>query len=523
EGDITVRLAQPKEQLTLLDDQEVELDEDTLVIADDNKALAMAGVYGGKNSGVTENSQNIFLESAFFAPDAILGKARRYGLHTDASHRYERGVDPQLQRAAMERATELLLAICGGEAGPVTEAVAEELLPQRSDITLRISRLAKVLGVSIADDSVTEILERLGFDVSFDGQQWQVGIPSYRFDLSIEEDLIEEVARIYGYNSIQAAPPAAQLRMTERKEGELSTHKLIDAMVCRGYQEAITYSFVDPKHQALMFDETAALTLPHPISVDMSSMRVSLWPGLVGAVAHNQKRQQAVLAFVETGLRFIPDESAENGVRQEAVISGIRSGKAHSEHWSEGDRSVDFYDMKGDVEALLAQTGNSAEFRFVASQNPALHPGQSAAIYHGSEKVGDIGALHPKFDKALGLNQRTFVFELSLSAVTQRPLPLAKPVSRYPSIRRDLAVVVDKQIAAGELIAAMENVGVKQLVDLNLFDVYVGDGVPEGKQSLALSVTLQDSDKTLEEAEVTELMTKFIETLKSEFNATLRD
>ena len=311
--------------------------------------------------------------------------------------------------------------------------------------------------------------------------------------------------------------------MTERKEGELSTHKLIDAMVCRGYQEAITYSFVDPKHQALMFDETAALTLPHPISVDMSSMRVSLWPGLVGAVAHNQKRQQAVLAFVETGLRFIPDEPAENGVRQEAVISGIRSGKAHSEHWSEGDRSVDFYDVKGDVEALLAQTGNSAEFRFVASQNPALHPGQSAAIYHGSEKVGDIGALHPKFDKALGLNQRTFVFELSLSAVTQRPLPLAKPVSRYPSIRRDLAVVVDKQIAAGELIAAMENVGVKQLVDLNLFDVYVGDGVPEGKQSLALSVTLQDSDKTLEEAEVTELMTKFIETLKSEFNATLRD
>lgn len=523
EGDITVRLAKPKEQLILLDDQEVELDEDTLVIADDKKALAMAGVYGGKNSGVTENSQNIFLESAFFAPDAILGKARRYGLHTDASHRYERGVDPQLQRAAMERATELLLAICGGEAGPVTEAVAEEFLPQRSDITLRISRLAKVLGVSIADDSVTEILERLGFDVSFDGQQWQVGIPSYRFDLSIEEDLIEEVARIYGYNSIQAAPPAAQLRMTERKESQLSTHKLIDAMVCRGYQEAITYSFVDPKHQALMFDETAALTLPHPISVDMSSMRVSLWPGLVGAVAHNQKRQQAVLAFVETGLRFIPDESAENGVRQEAVISGIRSGKAHSEHWSEGDRSVDFYDVKGDVEALLAQSGNSAEFRFVASQNPALHPGQSAAIYRGSEKVGDIGALHPKFDKALGLNQRTFVFELSLSAVTQRPLPLAKPVSRYPSIRRDLAVVVDKQVAAGELIAAMENVGVKQLVDLNLFDVYVGDGVPEGKQSLALSVTLQDSDKTLEEAEVTELMTKFIETLKSEFNATLRD
>jgi len=523
EGNINVRLSDPKEKLTLLDDQIVELDEDTLVIADDKKALAMAGVYGGKNSGVTKSSQNIFLESAFFAPDAILGKARRYGLHTDASHRYERGVDPELQRMAMERATELLLGICGGDAGPVTEAVKEKFLPQRAVIILRANRLAKILGVSIANDNVTEILERLGFDVSFDGQQWQVGIPSYRFDLSIEEDLIEEVARVYGYNSIQAAPPAAQLSMTERKESQLSTHKLVDAMVSRGYQEAISYSFVDPKHQALMFDETAALTLPHPISVDMSSMRVSLWPGLVGAVAHNQKRQQSVLAFVESGLRFIPDDSAENGVRQEAVISGIRSGKAHSEHWSEGDRSVDFYDVKGDVEALLAQTGNSEAFRFVASQHPALHPGQSAAIYCGSEKVGDIGALHPKFDKSLGLNQRTFVFELSLSAVTQRPLPQAKPVSRYPSIRRDLAVVVDKDIAAGELIAAMENVGVKQLVDLNLFDVYVGDGVSEGKQSLALSVTLQDSDKTLEEADVTELMTKFIETLKSEFNATLRD
>lgn len=523
EGDITVRLAEAKEELTLLDDQTVTLDADTLVIADAQKALAMAGVYGGKNSGVTAASTSIFLESAFFAPDAILGKARRYGLHTDASHRYERGVDPALQRTAMERATALLLDICGGQAGPITEAVAENSLPTRETIILRASRLEKVLGVSIETASVTEILERLGFEVSFDDQQWRVAIPSYRFDLSIEEDLIEEVARVYGYNAIQAAAPAAQLRMTERKEAHLSSHQLVNAMVNRGYQEAITYSFVDPKHQALMFDNVETLTLPHPISVDMSSMRVSLWPGLAGAVAHNQKRQQAVLAFVETGLRFIPDTSAENGVRQEAVISGIRSGKAHSEHWSEGDRSTDFYDIKGDVEALLAQTGKASAFRFVASEHPALHPGQSAAVYYGETKVGDVGALHPQFDKALGLNQRTFVFELALNVVTERRLPLAQSISRYPSIRRDLAVVVDKNVAAGELIAAMENVGVKQLVDLNLFDVYVGDGVADDKQSLALSVTLQDSNKTLEDAEVTELMAQFVQTLKDEFNATLRD
>ena len=523
QGDIHVRLAAAKEKLTLLDGEEVELDDDVLVIADEQKAVAMAGVYGGKDSGVTVESKNIFLESAFFAPDAILGKARRFGLHTDASHRYERGVDPQLQRTAMERATQLLLDICGGEAGPVTESVSEKHLPERANVKLRSARLAKVLGVQIADDEVTEILQRLGLEATYNSGEWQVQVPSYRFDIAIEEDLIEEVARVYGYNAIKAAAPAAQLRMTERKEASVSRHTLTNALVERGYQEAITYSFVDPKHQAMLFNETAALTLPHPISVDMSSMRVSLWPGLAGAVAHNQKRQQAVLAFVETGLRFIPDESAENGVRQEPVLGGIRAGKAHTEHWSEGERAVDFFDVKGDVEALLEKTGEAHLFRFVADQHDALHPGQSAAIYKGERKVGFMGALHPQHEKALGLNQRAFVFEIELDAIAVRRIPAAQPVSRYPSIRRDLAVIVDKHIAAGELLAAMENIGVKQLVDLNLFDVYEGDGVPENKRSLALSVTLQDADKTLEEADVTEIMTQFVETLKSEFNATLRD
>lgn len=523
QGDIHVRLAAVKEKLTLLDGEDIELDDDVLVIADEKKALAVAGVYGGKDSGVTLESSNIFLESAFFAPDAILGKARRFGLHTDASHRYERGVDPELQRTAMERATQLLLDICGGEAGPITEAVSEQHLPKRSTVKLRSDRLAKVLGVQIDDDEVTEILQRLGLEVSYSSAVWQVQVPSYRFDIAIEEDLIEEVARVYGYNAIQAAAPAAQLRMTDRKEAVVSRHALTNALIERGYQEAITYSFVDPKHQALLFNETAALTLPHPISVDMSSMRVSLWPGLAGAVAHNQKRQQAVLAFVETGLRFIPDETAENGVRQEPVIGGIRAGKAHTEHWSEGERAVDFFDIKGDVEALLEQTGEAHLFRFVADKHDALHPGQSAALYKGERKVGYVGALHPQHEKALGLNQRAFVFEIALDAIAVRRIPTAQPISRYPSINRDLAVIVDKHIAAGELLAAIENVGVKQLVDLNLFDVYEGEGVPNDKYSLALSVTLQDTEKTLEESEVTDIMTQFIDTLKREFNATLRD
>ncbi|HAD49201.1 MAG TPA: phenylalanine--tRNA ligase subunit beta, partial [Idiomarina sp.] len=522
-GDIHVRLAAAKEKLTLLDGEEVELDDDVLVIADEQKALAMAGVYGGKDSGVTVESKNIFLESAFFAPDAILGKARRFGLHTDASHRYERGVDPQLQRKAMERATQLLLDICGGEAGPITEAVAEQHLPARAKVRLRSARLTKVLGVHIADEEVTEILQRLGLEVTYNNGEWQVQVPSYRFDIAIEEDLIEEVARVYGYNAIQAAAPAAQLRMTDRKEAAVSRHTLTNALVERGYQEAITYSFVDPKHQAMLFNETAALTLPHPISIEMSSMRVSLWPGLAAAVAHNQKRQQAVLAFVETGLRFIPDETAENGVRQEPVLGGIRAGKAHTEHWSEGERAVDFYDVKGDVEALLQKTGEAHLFRFVADQHDALHPGQSAAIYKGERKVGFIGALHPQHEKALGLNQRAFVFEIELDAIAVRRIPVAQPISRYPSIRRDLAIVLDEQIAAGEVLAALENVGVKQLVGLNLFDVYQGENLAQGKRSLALSITLQDADKTLEEAEVNELIEQFVTTLKDEFNATLRD
>lgn len=522
QGDVHVRYANKGETLTLLDEQEVKLDDDVLVIADDTQALAMAGVYGGLESGVTRKSQHIFLESAFFAPDAILGKARRFGLHTDASHRYERGVDPELQRQAMERATQLLIEICGGEAGPIVEAKSDEHLPKPAEVTLRAARLASVLGIDIEAARVTEILERLGFEVKVGAGKWLVKVPTYRFDIAIEEDLIEEVARVFGYNNIQAAAPAAQLRMRPQQESLVSTHRLVDAMIERGYQEAITYSFVDPKHQAALFDESASLTLPHPISVEMSSMRLSLWPGLLNALAHNQKRQQSVLAFVETGLRFIPDEAAENGVIQQPMFAGVRSGKAYGEHWSAEERQVDFFDVKGDVEALLKKSDIS-DVRFVASEHSALHPGQSAAIYRGERCIGYMGALHPKFEKTFGLNQRAFVFELQLDAINQHSIPSAQPVSRFPSIRRDLAIVLDERIAAGEVLTTLKNIGVNQLIDLNLFDVYQGDNLPEGKRSLALSVTLQDNEKTLEETEINGIMKKLVSTLQSEFDATLRD
>lgn len=523
QGSIHVRMAAAEEKLTLLDGQEVTLTNDVLVIADEVKPLAMAGIFGGQGSGVTTNTRHIFLESAFFAPSAIAGRARRYGLHTDASHRYERGVDPELQRTAMERATALLLEICGGEPGPIVEAKSDEHLPKAAQVSLRAERLAKVLGIHIEAAEVTEILQRLDFVVTATEQGWGVIVPSFRFDIRIEEDLIEEVARIYGYHRIQAAAPAAQLRMIPRREGNLTTDQLKRVLIDRGYQEAITYSFVDPKHQAMLFDEVAALTLPFPISVEMSSMRVSLWPGLIGAVAHNQKRQQQCLAFCETGLRFIPDANAENGVVQQPMIGGIRAGKAYPEHWQEGERHVDFYDIKGDVEALLALTGKADEFRFVADQHSALHPGQSAAIFKGDKLVGYIGAIHPQYEKALGLSGRTFVFELELAAVTERSIPVAQAVSKYPSIQRDLAIVVKATIPAGEIFTAIENIGVNHLVDLHLFDVYQGAGVAEGYRSLALSLTLQHPERTLEDNEINAAVKTVVEMLTSEFGATLRE
>ncbi|RUO31673.1 phenylalanine--tRNA ligase subunit beta [Aliidiomarina sedimenti] len=523
EGDIQVRMANTDESLTLLDGQTVSLQDDVLVIADEKKALAMAGIFGGEQSGVTAASSDIFLESAFFAPTAIMGRARRFGLHTDASHRYERGVDPELQRTAMERATELLLEICGGQAGPVVEAASAEHVPKAAEVSLRRERLAAVLGISVADTQVTEIMQRLGFKVTANDAGWQVEVPTYRFDIAIEEDLIEEVARVYGYNNIPSVAPKAALKMSRRNEAELSLRDAQRSLQALGYQEAITYSFVDPKHQAALFPEQATLTLPHPISVEMSSMRLSLWPGLLSAVGYNQKRQQASVRMFESGLSFVPDATAENGVRQQSMIAGVIAGSVQGEHWADGEQAVDFYDIKGHVENLLRLTAHAADFRFVASQHSALHPGQSAAIYLGERLVGYVGAVHPQFSKTFGLKGRVFAFELQLDAILQRTLPKASKISRYPSIRRDLALLVDEQVAAGEILVVIEKFGESRLVDLNLFDVYQGENTPAGKKSLAISMVLQDVERTLEENEVNEFVNGVVELLKNEFDAVLRD
>ena len=521
-GDIHVRMAKADEALTLLDESEIKVNANTLVIADEEKALALAGIFGGLHSGVTSETTNIVLEAAFFTPDAILGKARQYGLHTDASHRYERGVDPQLQRDAMERATQLLTEIVGGNVGPIVEAVSELHVPQAAQVTLREARLTKVIGIDIPSATVTEILTRLGFTVEYNKAAWSVSVPAYRFDISIEEDLIEEVARVYGYNNIPNVAPKASLLMLPSDEATLHLNQLKRVLLQQGYDEAITYSFVDPKKQTALFGDTPALTLPHPISADMSVMRVSLVTGLLQAVGYNQKRQQPRVRLFETGLKFIADTSLDNGVQQIPMIAGVCCGNLLKDSY-EAAQNVDFFTLKGDVERLISQTGQSQSFSFVPSTLGLLHPGQGADIVKDGQVVGFLGALHPQFSKIMGVSGKVYMFEIMQSALTSRVLPKAQPISKFPTNKRDIAIVVNENVSYANLEACIKNVGVNQLVDLTLFDIYQGEGIADGEKSLAISMTLSDPEKTLEEAEIQSCVDKIVSGLTSQLAATLRE
>jgi len=523
EGGIEVRLAEQDEKLTLLDGKEVKLNANTLVIADQSKALAMAGIFGGQDSGVQAETTDIFLESAFFAPLAIAGRARSYGLHTDASHRYERGVDPVLQATAMERATQLLVEICGGQVGPITEAVCEATLPTQATITLTRKKLDRLIGHVVEDARVTEILTQLGCEVTFADTQWTVVAPTYRFDMEIEEDLIEEVARVYGYNNIPNIAPQAALTMPAHNEAALKLSKVRDMLISREFNEAITYSFVDPDKQLKLHPEADALILPHPISKDMSAMRVSLWTGLLESVSKNQKRQQPRVRLFETGLRFIKDEKAENGIKQQPMLSGVIIGNLNEQHWDIEARNVDFFDLKADLEAVLALCVDGTSFEFRAEKHSALHPGQSAGIYRDGVNIGYIGALHPNHAKPFAIKGTPIVFEVELSAITKRQLPQAGDISKFPANHRDLAFVVDKKISAGKVLKFIEKIGGSQLVGINLFDVYEGQGVIEGNKSLAIGLILQDTTRTLEEQEIADSVNTIVEAVSKEFNASLRE
>lgn len=523
DGAIQVRMAKEGEELVLLDGTTAKLQPNTLVIADSKGALAMAGIFGGEASGVNENTTDVVLESAFFAPLAITGRARQYGLHTDASHRFERGVDPQLARDAMERATALLLEICGGEAGEIVEAVSEQHLPKRNTVTLRRSKLDAVIGHHIEDETVTDILTRLGLNVIFANDSWTAVAPSWRFDIEIEEDLIEEVARIYGYNSIPNNSPLAHLTMKGTPEKLLEVNRIRTALVDSDYQEVVTYSFVDPKKQALLHPNQEALILPNPISSEMSAMRLSLLTGLLDTIAYNQSRQQTRVRIFEGGLRFIPDAAAESGIRQELVFGAAIVGDKRPVHWESKGEAVDFFDLKGDMERVLSLTSARHDLKFVVKQFPALHPGQSAAIMLDGKEIGFIGSIHPSIVQKLGIKGKPVVFEILGDAIANRPVPAAKEISKFPANNRDIAVVVDENVPAGDVLDACRHAGGVKLVAVNLFDVYRGANLAAGKKSLAISLTVQDTEKTLEEEEISTVIQAVLAELAQRFQAYLRD
>ncbi|OCH06823.1 phenylalanine--tRNA ligase subunit beta [Aliivibrio fischeri] len=523
DGGIVVRMAEQDEKLTLLDGNEAKLNDNTLVIADQNKALAIAGIFGGQESGVTSETTDIMLECAFFAPDHIRGRARAYGLHTDSSLRFERGVDSTLQAAAMERATQLLVELCGGEVAPVVAVESEADLPKANTVELRRSKLDGLLGHHIPSTDVVEILTRLGCAVESTDTGWTASSPSWRFDIAIEQDLIEEVGRIYGYNNIPNQAPVAALNMNDHKEANQPLKRVRDLLVDRGYHEAITYSFVEPEQQKLIAPEIEPLILPFPISAEMSAMRLSLWTGLINTVVHNQKRQQPRVRLFESGLRFIPEESAENGMRQEMMLAGIIAGTRGEEHWDIATNTVDFFDLKGDLEAVLELTANELAYEFKAAKHPALHPGQTAAIVVDGKEVGFIGTVHPELERKFGLNGRTIMFEIEWDAINTRVIPEAASVSKFPANRRDIAIVADEAIASGDIVAECLASGGELLTSAKLFDVYRGQGIEEGKKSLAIALTLQSVERTLEEADITSAVDAIVAAIGEKFSATLRD
>ena len=519
-GGIRVRMAEEGEKLVLLDGQEVSLRADTLVIADHNRALAIAGVMGGEHSGVSAKTRDLFLESAFFDTIAVAGKARSYGLHTDSSHRFERGVDSQLARHAMERATALLLDIVGGEAGPVIEVASATDLPNIAPITLRAERISQMLGMDMEGAEVERLLTALGLGVTAQGAgEWLVDVPSHRFDISLEVDLIEELGRLYGYNRLPVRYPQARLAPQAKAEAAVDLPALRRLLVARGYQEAITYSFIDPKLFELFNPGVAPLMLANPISADMAAMRSSLWPGLIKALEHNLNRQQSRVRLFESGLRFV---GQLEGLKQEPMLAGVICGGRLAEGWAHGRDDVDFYDVKADVEALLASAGAGDSFTFVPGEHAALHPGQTACIEREGRVVGFLGAMHPELSKALGLDQTVFMFELVLAEITQGVMPKFQELSKFPEVRRDLAVLVDRDVPAQDLLGAIREAAGEWMTDLKLFDVYHGKGIDPHRKSLAVGLTWQHPSRTLNDDEVSTTMQNILTSLEQRFNATLR-
>ncbi|MBV1932758.1 MAG: phenylalanine--tRNA ligase subunit beta [Porticoccaceae bacterium] len=520
QGGIDVRFAKQGETLTLIGGADIELDIESLLITDQSGPLALAGIMGGASSGVSTNTVNIFLESAHFNPLNIAGKARKYALHTDSSHRFERGVDPELPLRALERASELLTAIVGGQAGPPITTEEPSAMPGRAHIFLRKARLSQQLRLSLDEGYVINILTRLGLDVEQTTEEgWQCLAPSWRFDLAIEADLIEEIARIYGYDNLPVAIPNISLKTTLDKETVTPLARMKQLMTARDYFEAITYSFVDEELQQLVIPDQPGVAVKNPISADMSVMRTSLITGLLLALKHNINRQQSRIRLFETGQRFI----AGDAVIHQEVIAGVITGDRSSEGWANQNQAVDFYDIKGDVEALLSLSGIAQGVTFEVGEHPALQAGQSLIAFNNKYKsIGYIGKLHPNIGRFLDLNQSVYLFELDLQAITTGTLPAFWEITRFPSAKRDIAVLVDQKVSFSELRQVIESSAPEHLTDLKVFDVYEGKHLENNRKSIALSLTFQLNSRTLADDEVNSAVDKVVAALEEQCSAQLR-
>jgi len=517
-GTVTARLAKEGEKLTLLDDREVVLDSATLLIADDTQGLAMAGIMGGLSSSVTSQTKSIFLECAFFSQLAIAGKARGYGLHTDASHRYERGVDYALQARALERATALLLEIVGGDAGPVSIAIGN--LPKTRQVRLKFANVKRLLGVDVPQAESVDILTRLGFvEESSDAEGIVFTVPSFRFDVSIEADLIEEIARVFGYNNLPETPGMTAQRLPKIPERIRPVAALKQRLVAEGYQEAINYSFIDPELVSSVCPESQTVVLKNPISAEMSVMRPSILPGLLSTLSYNLNRQRERVRLFEEGLVF---EKVAGEIKQTRCLAGLIYGSADPINWNQPKKLVDFYDIKGIVESLADKGQHAEPVEFVKSEHPAMHSGQCAEVRFSGKCVGHLGAIHPRLQRQFGFASAAYLFELNTEALVTRQLPAASVLSRYPEVSRDLAIVVGVDTAAGDIAASIRANAGSDLTELTTFDVYDGAGVGEGKKSIAFGLTWQHPSRTLSDEEISAIITNCIKVLESDFKAELR-
>ena len=518
-GNIDIRLAAPAEKITLLDGRSIELNDDTLVIADDSGAIAIAGIMGGESTAVCAETKDIFLESAFFAPLAIVGRARSYNMQTDASHRFERGVDYCIQRDAIERATALIIEIAGGQPGPLTEKVESGCLPSAARVQLTRKQLDRILGVEITDSELTGMFSRLGMPIKQTGSDWQVTPPPHRFDIEIEADLIEEVARLYGYNRMPTSTSLIRLAFRPDTEALISTDSLKQCLVHRGYQEVITYSFVEPKLQNKIYPDRVAKPLLNPMSQDMSVMRTGLWSGLLDTLVHNVKRRQLQMRLFETGLQFV---EVDGKLEQKSVMAGLAYGNSMVEGWNNSDSKIDFFDLKGDVESLLEMGAQPQNYTFAASQYPSLHPGQTAQIIFDGQPIGIMGALHPELQGQLDLSDPAFLFEIDLDFLSQRSIAEFAELSKFPGSRRDLSLSVPSELPVGELLSGIRSSVDDTFQDVRVFDLYEGDGVETGRKSIALGLTFQHHSRTLNEDEVNQSIDRILASLNKEFNVVLR-